>query len=294
MAKGNFSACLLWTFLMALGIGFLFAQETQTAQPAPPQYGWKNEIIGNLNLTQASFSNWEQGGENTLAWQTNLTTSFTLDQEKYNWKNTGKFTLGFAKIAGTEARKSSDEISIESLLTRKVSKLLNPFVSVTAKTQFLSGFQYPNDTTKVKISKFMDPGYFTQSIGVGYSPNEVVLTRIGFTMKETITSDFPVPFADDPSTRNKIEKTKIEPGLSSITDVKKKFAENILLTSRLDIFSDFEAIKKIDVLWENDLTFKLTKLVNVNFEFDLLYDRDISTRRQIRQVLSVGFTYTFL
>lgn len=294
MAKESLSACLMWTFLMALGIGFSFAQETQPAQPAPPQYGWKNEIIGNLNLTQASFSNWEQGGENTLAWQTNLTTNCTLDQEKYNWKNTGKFTLGFAKIAGTEARKSSDEISIESLLTRKVSKLLNPFVSATAKTQFLSGFQYPNDTTKVEISKFMDPGYFTQSIGVGYSPNEVVLTRVGFTMKETITSDFPVPFADDPDTPNEIEKTKIEPGISSITDVKQKFAENILLTSRLDIFADFEAFNRIDVLWENDLTFKLTKLVNVNFEFDLLYDRDISKRRQIRQVLSVGFTYTFL
>jgi hypothetical protein len=276
---------------MLLWIEVATAQE---AQPAPPQYGWKNEIIGNLNLTQASFSNWEQGGENTMAWQTNLTTNFTLDREKHNWKNTGKFTLGFAKIAGSEARKSSDEINLESVYTRKLNKLLNPFVSATAKTQFLSGFQYPNDTTKVKISKFMDPGYFTQSVGVGYSPNEVVLTRLGFTMKETITSDFPVPFADDPDTPTEIEKTKIEPGLSSITDVKNKFAENILLTSRLDLFADFKAFNRIDVLWENDLTFKLTKLVNVNFEFDLLYDRDISKRRQIRQVLSVGLTYTFL
>ena len=82
MANGNLGACLIWTFLMMLGSGFSFAQETQPAQPAPPQYGWKNEIIGNLNLTQASFSNWEQGGENTLAWQVNLTTNFVLDQEK--------------------------------------------------------------------------------------------------------------------------------------------------------------------------------------------------------------------
>lgn len=293
MTKGNFFGCLLLSLLMIFGIEFLVAQEEPPAQPAP-QYGWKNEIIGNLNLTQASFSNWEQGGENTLAWQVNLSTNFTLDQETYNWKNTGKFTLGFAKIAGAEARKSSDEINLESVYTRKLSKLINPFFSATAKTQFLSGFRYPNDTTKIKISKFLDPGYFTQSVGLGYSPNETVVTRLGFTMKETITSDFPVPFADDPDTPDEIEKTKIEPGLSSITDVKKKFAENILLTSRLDIFADFEAVNRIDVLWENDLTFKLTKLVNVNFEFDLLYDRDISKRRQIRQVLSLGFTYTFL
>ncbi len=281
-------ARLILIFMVIISTGILAAQEAP-----PPQYGWKNEIIGNLNLTQASFSNWEQGGENTLAWQVNLTTGFTLDQQKYNWKNSGKFTLGFAKVAGAAARKSSDEINLETVYTRKFNQLLNPFVSATAKTQFLSGFRYPDDTTKVKISKFLDPGYFTQSVGVGYSPNEIVLSRLGFTLKETITSDFPAPFADDPDTPE-IEKTKIEPGLSSITDLKKKFAENILLTSRLDVFADFKAFNRIDVLWENDLTFKLTKLVNVNLEYDLLYDRDISKRRQIRQVLSVGLSYTFL
>jgi hypothetical protein len=288
MFKKNFRVQLILIFIIIISAGILAAQEA-----SPPQFGWKNEIIGNLNLTQASFSNWEQGGENTLAWQVNLTTRFTLEQEKYNWKNSGKFTLGFAKVAGSAARKSSDEINLETVYTRKFSKPLNPFVSATAKTQFLSGFRYPDDATKIKISKFLDPGYFTQSVGVGYSPNEIVLSRLGFTLKETITSDFPVPFADDPDTPE-IEKTKIEPGLSSITDLKKKFAENILLTSRLDVFADFKAFNRIDVLWENDLTCKLTKLVNVNLEFDLFYDRDISKRRQIRQVLSVGLSYTFL
>ncbi len=265
-----------------LFVGILIAQE-----------GWKNEIIGNLNLTQASFSNWEQGGENTLAWQINLTTNFTRDQEKYNWKNIGKVTLGFAKIAGSAARKSADEINLESVWTRKVSKFLNPFVAVTAKSQFLSGFRYDSDTTKTKISQFLDPGYFTQSLGVGYSPNKIITTRLGATIKETITRDFPKPFADDPDTPE-IEKTKIEPGVSSVTELKYKFAENIVLASRLDIFSDFEAFNKIDVLCENDLTFKISKLLNVNLEFDLLYDREISRRRQIKQVLSVGLTYTFL
>lgn len=280
---------LTWIFLL-----FLIVQAgAQEAQPEEPDYGWKNQIVGNLNLTQASFSNWEQGGENTLAWQVALSTNFELDQKKYNWANSGKFTLGFAKIEGSEARKSADEINIESVVTRKVSKYLNPFAAVTAKTQFVSGFRYAEDDTKTKISKFLDPGYFTQSVGLGYKPNEIIKTRVGAMLKETITSDFPVPFTDDPATET-IEKTRVEPGISSVTDFKRQFAENVLVASKLDIFSDLEAFERIDVLWENDVILKVAKFINVNVEFDLLYDKDVSDDRQIRQVLSVGFTYSFL
>ncbi|NIU58657.1 MAG: DUF3078 domain-containing protein [Phycisphaerae bacterium] len=264
----------------------------QESQQAAPEYGWKRQIIGNINLTQASFDNWEQGGESALAWQVNLNTTFTLDREKYSWSNSGKFTLGFAKVGDTEAKKSDDVINIESVFTRKLTKLLNPFVAVTAKTQFVSGFEFDGDE-KTKVSEFMDPGYFTQSVGVGYAPNDVIKTRVGFSVKETITSDFPIPYADDPDTPE-IEKTKIEPGISSVTDVKKNFQEDVLFTSKLDIFSDLEAFDRIDVLWENSLTLKVTKFINVSVNVDLLYDKDISDKYQLKQVLAVGLTYAFL
>ena len=265
----------------------------QQAQEEAPDYGWKTQIVGTLNLTQASFSNWEQGGENTLAWQINLNASFVRDEEKYNWANSGKFNLGFAKVAGSEARKSADEIKIESVLTRKLTQFINPFVAVTAKTQFVAGFEYGDNDSKTKISKFLDPGYFTQSAGVGYAPSESFKTRFGATLKETITSAFPVPYADDPTTVE-VEKTKVEPGISSTTDFKRKFEENVLFTSKLDLFSDLEAFDRIDVLWENNLTLKVSKFINVSVNVDLLYDKDVSDRRQIKQVLAIGFTYTFL
>ncbi len=269
----------------------LFTQETEIEQDTT-KYGWKNELIGNLNLTQASFDNWEQGGENTLAWQITLNINFSLDQEKYNWSNSGKFSLGFAKVGDSGSRKSADEIKLESVYTRKLNKSLNPFVAVTAKTQFAAGFDYDSDT-KSKVSRFMDPGYFTQSAGVGYSPHENLKSRLGATIKETITSDFPKPFADNPSTI-KTEKTKVEPGISSITEYKKKFEENIIFASKLDLFSDLEAFDRIDVLWENNLILKFSNYINVSVNVDLFYDKDISDRRQIKQVLAIGLTYTFL
>jgi len=267
----------------------LFGQE---AKPDSAKPAWESEIIGNLNLTQARFDNWEQGGENTLAWQLKLDSKFVRDAPKYNWSNSGKFTLGYAKVGDTEARKSSDEISLESVYTRKLSKLLNPFVAVSAKTQFVTGFQYSGDT-KTKVSRFLDPGYFTQSLGVGYASSENFKSRLGATIKETVTSEFPVPYADDPKTA-KIEKTRVEPGISSVTDFKRKLQENITLTSKLDLFSDLEAFNRIDVLWENDLLMRVSKLISVTIELNLLYDRDVSTRRQLSQTLAVGLTYSFL
>jgi len=253
----------------------------QTAQEDTVIYGWSKEVVGTLNLTQASFDNWQAGGENTLAWQVNLNTNFTLERERFDWTNTGKFVLGYAKIEGEEARKSADQINLESVYTRKFSKFLNPFVAVTAKTQFLSGFQYFENDSSEKISEFLDPGYFTQSAGFGYQPNKMFKTRLGATFKETVTDIFP-------------QESGLEVGISSVSNFKRKFQDNVIFASKLDVFSDLEAFDRIDVLWENELTLKVAKYITVTVEGDLFYDKDISDKKQIRQTLAVGLTYTFL
>lgn len=268
----------------------LFAQE---AQKDTIKYGWKKQVVSGLNLTQASFNNWEQGGENTLAWQVKLDMDFTNDQKKFNWVNKGKFTLGFAKVGDDEAKKSADVIDIESVYTRKLGKYLNPIVAATAKTQFASGFQFGGDT-KTKVSKFLDPGYFAQSVGLGYiSDDKTFKSRFGAMVKETVTSDFPAPYADDPGTP-KLEETRVEVGITSVTDFKKQFEENVIFTSKLDIFSNIEAFNQIDVLWQNNLILKITKYINVSLDIDLFYDRDITKKLQVKQVLAVGFTYALL
>ena len=42
----------------------LIAQETADKKPV---YGWQKSVVGNLNLSQTSFDNWAQGGDNSLA-----------------------------------------------------------------------------------------------------------------------------------------------------------------------------------------------------------------------------------
>jgi hypothetical protein len=291
----NVKSVLLILFSIVFTISFVFAQDDvkEESKKEEPKYGWQKEMVGGINLTQTSFDNWQQGGENSFAWQVYLNFKFINDLEKTTWANSGKFSYGSTKTGDQGSRKSVDEIKLESVYTYKLSKYLNPFVAATGETQFAPGYEYSNDS-EVKISKFMDPGYFRESAGFGYKPNDIVQTRLGLALKQTITSDFPVPYADDPETTPKIEKTKNEVGAESVTDVSWKIAENTLYTSKLELFSTLSALNETDVNWDNVFTTKVSKYVNVNLNFKLFYDRDISKKRQIKQAIALGVTYSFL
>jgi hypothetical protein len=280
----------LLSVLMLIAIPVLVIAQDKPAEP--PKYGWQKEMVGGLNLTQTSFDNWAQGGENQLAWQINLNTKFVNDQEKTNWANTGKFTYGNTKSGKEQAKKSIDEIKLESVLTYKLGVLINPFVAATGETQFAPGYNYGTEP-KTQLSAFMDPGYIRESAGLGIKPNEIVKTRLGVALKQTITSDYPAPYADDPKT-TKIEKIKNEVGGESVTDVSWKISENSLFTSKLELFSALKSLEETDVNWDNILTTKISKYFNVNFNFKLFYDRDISKMRQIKQAIALGVSYSFL
>ena len=267
-----------------------------SAQEADTTLGWTNGIVGTLSMTQAAFDNWQQGGDNSLAWQMLLNAGSTYLNPLWKWQNTGRFNLGFNKIGDQGTRKSIDEIKLESALIRLMSKYLNPYVAFQFRTQFAAGFQYDADQNSTKVSKFMDPGYFTESAGVGYAsqqdPRINFESRVGAALKQTVTNDFPA-YSDDPETAQ-IEKVRHDIGVSWVSKVGAKPHQNIALASQLDVFHNFKGVARTDVFWENLITMTVTKYINVTFNFDVLYDKNVSDRRQIRQQLAVGFTYTFL
>lgn len=271
---------LVCTLLLASAAG---AQEKSEA----PQYGWQKEMVGNLNFTQNQFDNWSQGGEDSWSWQLDLNGKLIYDQEKYNWTNTGKLSYGRTQVGDADSRKAADEIKLESVYTYKMNILINPYLAATGLTQLTTGYNYIDDTTRTAISNFMDPGYFTQSVGLGIEPNKNIKTRIGAAMKETITKDYAATYANG-------EKTRVEYGAESITDVTVKLSENILYTSKLELFSNLKRFDKIDVNWDNMFSSKIAEYLAVSFNFRLFYDKDISTRRQLKQTLAVGLTYSFL
>ncbi|GAB4343326.1 MAG: DUF3078 domain-containing protein [Calditrichia bacterium] len=279
--KLRFTAIILLIFLM----GAMAMAEDK------PKLGWTKELVGSINLTQTSFDNWSQGGENSVAWQLNLNGKFVNEQEKYRWANSGKVSFGKIKSGDQETRKSVDEIKLESVLTYKAGLPVEPYVALTGETQMAKGYNY-TETDKIVVSDIIDPLYLTQSVGLGFKPNETIMTRLGAALKETISDKY--GYADDPDTPDKIETSKVEVGAESVTDFKRKLAENILLTSKLELFSNLKALKDVDVRWDTILSAKVAKYVDVNFNVKLFYDSDISKKRQLKQALAVGLTYSFL
>lgn len=274
--------------LLLVSFCFISVAVAQDKPAEPPKYGWHKEMLGGLNVTQTSFDNWKQGGENSLAWQANLNFNFTNDQEKTNWANSGKFVYGHTKIGDQESRKSVDEIKLESVFTYKLGTIINPFVATTGETQFTTGYDY-GVKPKSEISAFFDPAYFRESAGIGYKPNEIVKTRLGVAMKQTITDKYSLRFTGkaDETLRNEV-------GAESVTDVNWKVTGTSVLTSKLELFSTLKSLDETDVKWDNLFSTKISKYFNVNFNFNLFYDKDISQKRQIKQAIALGFTYIFL
>ncbi len=279
-------------FLAAFLSSPLFPQEQKAETEEESQYGWQKEMVGGLNLTQTNFSNWVQGGENSFAWQLNINFKFVNEQKKTNWAHAGKLTYGALKIKDQESRKSIDEIKFESVLTYKIGTPINPFLAVTGETQFSPGYNYATEP-KTQISDFMDPAYFRESVGIGYEPDKIIKMRLGIALKQTITRNYPVPYADNPETVEKVEKFKNEAGLESVTDISLNVAKNALFTSKIELFYAFGRFDETDTNWDNILLFKFSKYVNVNFNFKLFYDKDISSKRQIKQSVALGLTYSF-
>ncbi len=257
----------------------------------PPQYGWKNEIISNLGLNQVGFDNWAQGGENAFSWQFDLNAKFIKTAEKTTWTTTGKFAYGQSRVGDQGTRKTVDEVRLESVLKFNIEKAAEPYLSMAAWTQFADGLVYGDNGSTV-VSTFFDPLYMTQSAGIGFEPTDGLKIRIGASAKQTFTSSYPT-YADNPDTPE-IEKTLSEFGAESVIDLTRKFSEDLILKSKMELFSNISGIDEVDVNWDTQLTAKVAKYISVNLGLRLLYDKNISKKRQLMQTMAIGFTYSFL
>lgn len=252
---------------------------------------WQKELLGSLSFSEAYFDNWASGGENTIAGQIDLSGKIIYNHEKYVWTNIGKIAYGASKIAEAKAIKTIDELKVESMATYSTELFADPYFSIKGETQLTPGYSYTDDE-RIQVSAFLDPGYFTQSLGLKYDTAECFSIRFGAAVKETITKDYPVPYADDPDTEE-IEKTKIEPGIESVIGYTKKISENTQIASSLDLFNNLKGLDVTDVKWDTDLTTKITKYINVKLSLKLFYDKDISPKQQLNQALMLGISYTF-
>ncbi len=266
-------------------------QAAKAGQDTVKEWGWGHRMLVGINLSQTSFTNWAPGGDNALAYTAWLKGNSTMEVEDYTWANTYKLAFGQSRLGNQDLRKTDDEIYLESVLIYKLRTKINPYVSASLRTQFADGFQYDAVGTPTQVSAFFDPAYLTQSAGVAYKISPVISTRLGIGLQETFSSTY--GFADDRETVG-FEKSRVEGGLESVTDVGWDIAENIRYVSKLSLFSPFKAMDEVNLRWDNVLAAKVHEFISAGIDVQVVNEKRVSPRTQIKEVIFIGFNYTLL
>lgn len=261
-------------------------QEKAGVQDTSKLFGWKNSVVAGANLTQASFTNWVQGGQNALSYTLWFNGGAVQNMEQTNWANNLKLAFGQVRLSGQGVRKTDDEIYFESLLIYKFALTINPYASLTARTQFAPGYAYDALGNGTAISAFLDPGFFTQSIGAAYTPAAGIKTRLGVAMREVITNKY--------NQYSGGAKSKTWAGGESVTDAQWAFATNMQLISRLEIFAPFNPVSDVFVRFDNSIAAKVNEYVNVSFNVQTVFDGSVSGHMQVKEVLAIGLSYQFI
>ncbi len=252
---------------------------------------WIPSAVAGFNISQLALSNWSQGGENSLTWTLTGDFSYNYQGNDIEVKNNLRLAYGRTKLGSEDFKTNNNDFYLESVILKKIDFPVDPYFSNTVRTSLTIGYNY-GTTPKTEIVNFFDPGYVTQSIGFYYEPNKEFNTRLGIGVEEVFTRNN-TKYADNKSTP-KIEKSGIEAGIESVTSLKKLVAENLLLKSKLRLFTRFNSLDVWDVRWDNTIVAKINGFLNVNFTFLLVYQQDQSLKTQIKQGLQLGFVYTIL
>lgn len=258
--------------------------------PPPPERGWKHSLVSGVTLTQVSYRNWAQGGENAIAYTLSLDGKSTLDDAPTLWENQYRFAFGQSRLGTQGLKKTDDVIDLASVFTYMLGEKVNPYASATFKSQFAVGYKYNDQNVGTPVSRFFDPAYLTQAVGVRYQPAPEIRTRLGAALREVITDRYTL-YADDPKTVE-VEKTGVHAGLESVTDVEWKIEENVLLTSQLSVFAPFSDMGDPVVLNKTTLNGKVNSYITAILGFEMIYEKIVSPRAQFKESIAIGFSYT--
>lgn len=277
---------------------FTIGLQAQQVSPLPvdsttPPGPWRHSVVAGLNLTQVALKDWAQGGESALSYAVSAYGRSIREDSTTLWTNTYKFTFGQARLGAQGLKKTDDKIDMESVISYKLRAFVDPYASVTLKTQFALGFNYDQATgVRTAVSKFFDPAYLTQTVGFGYQPVPQVKTRLGAGLREVVTSEYNA-YADDPATTN-VEKIKVDGGFESVTNVDLELDDNLVFTSKLELFAAFHALDEVIVRADNTIAAKFNKFISVILNMQVINDTRVTPRTQVKETISLGISYTLI
>ncbi|MFI3306462.1 MAG: DUF3078 domain-containing protein [Rikenellaceae bacterium] len=273
------------------------------AEDAAAKSAWTLGGNFSLSLSQASFSNWASGGENSVGLNLQLNYSADYEANKHIFKNRIELAYGLNNTQSVGNRKTNDKIYLSSTYGYEVGKNLYLSGLFTFQTQFANGYTYNTDSADVLISTIMSPGYLTLGAGLTWTPKSwftATLTpatwREVFVLNEDLSDagSFGVDVG---------QHAYAEAGANLQLVVNKDIMKNVNLYTRLNLFSNYlEDAENVDVDWEVQLSMKINKWLSASVSTNLAYDDNIDIVRkdgsvgpalQFKENIGVGLQVAF-
>lgn len=284
---------LLLLLLSFFTISLLYAQDSISI-PDTLQ-GSKTTWVVGLNGSQASYSNWSQGGTNNIAATGTSTISTLYRNRKFAYGLLLDTRYGKTRIENEGTRKISDRLYFLNRFLYTLNEEnpeLKLFTNLVFRTQFDKGFDYgaAEDGGDILISKFMAPAYFTENIGMAWVPSDVFSVEAGLGLKQTYVSDESL---SETYGLDEGDQFRSEAGLTIGASLETDVLENVQLSSSIQTFTNFNTgVNSTDVLFSNKLIGRINSYINTNLSLDLVYDDDYSKEIQFAQILSLGISYS--
>ena len=257
---------------------------------------WEIDSDIMVNLTQSQFSdNWNGSELSNITWA--ATMNNTAQKQLAEWlknKNTLKLAFGQTHLQKENAagdsvfweapQKSTDQIAFESLMQFTLKSFVDPYISLRAESQFLdeSGAQ----------TLLVNPVLFTESAGIMKTIIDAEKTKLNVRLGGAVRENW----------NRRVSGIPIDGGVEGIVEFKQILGLlNASYNSRLSAYkalfkSDATAAddnwKALDYKWENLLSFNLWKLLSLNLNFDVIYEKEQSPDIQWKEILGLGFSYS--
>lgn len=257
--------------------------------------GWNTTWNLGLSGSQASYSNWSQGGVNNIAATGRTTFTSVYSHNKFAYGFLFHSRYGKTKVQDEGVRKIDDRLFI---LNRFLFDLgaeeseFKLFSNIKMRTQFDDGFRYGDsvDGSDLKISGFLAPAYFNQDAGVAYIPSERFTVEAGLGLQQTFVHDVELGPTYGLSDG---ERWRFEAGFTFGAGFKSEIATNLTYNGSLNTFSSFgRSVQSTDIQISNTLNGKINDFLSAGLSLDFVYDDDFSNELQIAQVLSLGVLFT--
>jgi len=237
-----------------------------------PDY-WRFKTDLSYLLSQGVISNWAKGGENNVSSVLDVESALNYNNKETNVNSstTARFALGLqASGRNADIKKNLDILEINSKINHKAFGKFDLSGLFQFKTQFLPGYNYPNDS--VKVSRFLNPATLIFGYGLEYKPDKN--TSISFSpisYKGTFVPDTSInqtKFGIPADKRSKSE-------LGAYLTVRSKLVlfDKVDMTNRIQLFSNFiSKPQNVDVEWEMIATTSLNWFTDLRLNVHLIYD----------------------